>query len=104
MHPVTNVFKALSDPVRVDMIQRLIKGSNFNLSTISIDLGMTRQGARKHLVILEKAEIIHLQKKGRSTQVQLNKASLTLVKDFITKLEHQWDQRLLALKNFVEEK
>lgn len=104
MNQITDVFRALSDPVRVDMVQRLSQGSEFNLGSISIDLGMTRQGARKHLVVLEKAKIIRLHKRGRSTEVQLNKASLTLVKDFITKLEHQWDQRLLALQKFVEEK
>ncbi len=104
MNQVTDVFRALSDPIRVDMIHRLSQGSDFSLGSISSDLGMTRQGARKHLAVLEKAKIIRLHKNGRSTQVQLNKASITLVKDFIIKLEHQWDQRLFALKKFVEEK
>jgi len=104
MYQVTNIFKALSDPVRVEIVQRLSREEGFNLGSISVDLGVTRQGARKHLVVLEKAKIIRLSKKGRSTQVQLNKNSLNLVKDFIEKLEQQWDHRLHSLKKFVEEK
>jgi DNA-binding transcriptional ArsR family regulator len=97
-----SVFNALSDPIRIEMVSRLSQGNSFTLGSISSDLGMTRQGARKHLLILEKAKVISVRKKGRATEVKLNPDSLTIMKAFIAKLERQWDQRLLALKEFIE--
>jgi DNA-binding transcriptional ArsR family regulator len=102
MYQVTSVFKALSDPIRVEMVYRLSSGNNFSLGQLSTDLGITRQGARKHMGVLEHAQIIQLEKKGRTTEVRLNKESMELIKDFILHLEKQWDRRLLALKAFVE--
>ena len=64
MYQVTNIFKALSDPVRVEIVQRLSREEGFNLGSISVDLGVTRQGARKHLVVLEKAKIIRFSNKA----------------------------------------
>lgn len=102
MTTAINIFKALSDPVRVEMVSRLSRGESFTLGTLSSDLGVTRQGARKHLWVLEKAKLINLHKKGRTTEVHLNPSSLEIMKKFIAQLERQWDQRLLALKDFVE--
>jgi DNA-binding transcriptional ArsR family regulator len=104
MTTAANVFNALSDPIRIEMVSRLSRGSSFTVGAISSNLGVTRQGARKHLWILEQAEVIKLCKKGRTTEVQLNPGSFTIIKEFISKLEHQWDQRLLALKELVEKK
>jgi DNA-binding transcriptional ArsR family regulator len=102
MIAVTQVFKALSDPVRVEMVNRLAQGSTFTLGNISSGLGITRQGARKHLDVLERAEVVFLHKKGTSTEVTLNTKSLMIMKKFISTLEAKWDQRLLALKEFSE--
>ncbi len=102
MIAATEVFKALSDPVRVEMVYRLSQGQGSTLSTLSHNLGVTRQGARKHLTILEQADVVRLYKKGRNTEVRLNPQSLDVMKQFIALLEKQWDQRLLALRDFVE--
>ena len=102
MMVITNLFHALSDPVRIEIVRRLSHGDGFNLSSISNNLGLTRQGARKHLAVLEKAEIIYLYKKGRNTEIRLDTNSLTQAKEFINKLEHQWDRRLLALSEFIK--
>ncbi len=96
------VFKALGDPVRLEMVQRLADGSSQTIGQLSDGLGVTRQGARKQLQVLVSADVVRLTPSGRETQVTLHPATLELARQFISKLEAQWDQRLEALRIFVE--
>jgi DNA-binding transcriptional ArsR family regulator len=97
------IYKALGDPVRLEMVQRLVEQSPLTLGEISRDLGVSRQGARKQIQVLVSANVVHLQPKGRQTQVTLDSASLRRAREFISRLEQQWDQRLQALKALVED-
>jgi DNA-binding transcriptional ArsR family regulator len=95
-------FKALGDPVRLEIIDRLSNGSMYTLSSVSKDLGLTRQGARKHLQVLADAELVSMQPAGRSTTITFKPESLQAANTFIAELEHKWDVRLKALKQFTE--
>lgn len=99
---VAHVFKALGDPVRLEIVRRLSDGSTYTVGNLSKDLGLTRQGARKQIQVLVSANIVQLKPKGRETQVTLDAASLELARRFIVDLENQWDQRLNALKDLME--
>ncbi len=97
------IFRALGDPIRLEMVQRLTRGSRCTITAISEGLGITRQGARKHLQVLADARVIALQPEGRDVLVSLEPESLDQAKLFITELERQWDVRLDALRRFVEQ-
>jgi DNA-binding transcriptional ArsR family regulator len=101
---VTETFKALGDPTRLKIVQRLSSGTYATINSVSTDLGITRQGARKHLDVLVGAKLVALEPQGRDVRVTLNPRSLTKAKAFIAQLEKQWDTRLAALKDFVENK
>ncbi|CAN5189063.1 metalloregulator ArsR/SmtB family transcription factor [soil metagenome] len=100
--PTAEVFKALGDPIRLQMVQRLSGGSSYTITSVSTELGVTRQGARKHLNILEHAKLVVLEPRGRDVLVTLEPATLDTAKAFITTLEKQWVKRLDGLKEFVE--
>jgi DNA-binding transcriptional ArsR family regulator len=85
------------------MVQGLRRGSRCTISVISDGLGMTRQGARKHLQVLANANVVALHPEGRDVLVSLEPEALDHVKEFIAELERRWDTRLDALKKFVEE-
>ncbi len=99
---VDTIFKALGDPVRLEIITRLSDGSPYTIGRLSENLGVSRQGARKQIQVLVSAEVIELHPAGRETRVTLNVESLQVARVFIARLEKQWDQRLLALKELVE--
>lgn len=101
MQEVT-IFRALGDPIRLEMVRRLATGETHTISSVSQKLQISRQGARKHLQILADAKLITLRVKGRNTQVLLLRDTLDQGKAFIEKLELQWDKNLLALKKLVE--
>lgn len=100
---VAETFKALGDPIRLEMIKRLSDGSQLALSGLFDGLDLTRQGARKHLQVLADANLVTLETNGRQTEVSLDPRSLADAKSFITGLEVQWDRRLEALRIFVED-
>ena len=100
--PVSETFKALGDPVRLEMIRRLSVGSEYTVSRLLEGLGLTRQGARKHLQVLADVELVHLRSNGRETDVSLDPKTLATAKSFISDLEAQWDERLQALREYVE--
>lgn len=100
---VDQTFKALGDPVRIEMLRRLTDGSRYTVGNISNGLGLTRQGARKHLQVLAKVNLVMLRPKGRQVEVKLNATSLSIAKTFITELEKYWDQRLQSLREYIED-
>ena len=96
------VYKALGDPIRLKMVKRLASGEPATIGELSQNLGVSRQAARKQLEVLVSAEVAKLMPEGRQTRVVLDFATLKKARDFITQIERQWDQRLGALKDFVE--
>lgn len=102
MSPV-ELFKALGDPIRLEMVERLSIGSQ-TITSLFRGIKITRQGARKHLQILEDSKIIVLLPDGRSTIVHLDQRALSVSKKFIAKLELSWEKRLERLKAFMEKK
>lgn len=101
MAPAT-LFRALGDPTRLKMVQRLSSGASYTITTVSTGLNISRQGARKHLQILAEAKLVSLEPKGRDTLVHLDRESLNQGKAFIAELEQRWDQRLAALGRLVD--
>lgn len=96
------IYKALGDPIRLEIVKRLSARSKCTIGELSTNLGISRQGARKQLQVLVDANVVHLKQHGRLTDVTLDTKTLLIARAFITKLEHQWDDRLEALKKYVE--
>ena len=99
---VAELFRALGDPTRLEMVWRLSSGSSHTITSVSNGLAISRQGARKHLQILVDAKVIKLEPQGRNTLVCLDQQSIDQCKAFIAKIEGQWDKRLEALRRVVE--
>ena len=100
--PVAEIFRALGDPVRLEMVQRLSRDRRQRITVVSKGLGITRQGARRHLQVLADAGLVSLEPTGRDVWVELDPKTLDQARAFIAELERQWDIRLDALKGFVE--
>jgi DNA-binding transcriptional ArsR family regulator len=66
------VFKALADPSRRHLLDRLYERDGRSLSELTEDLEMTRFGVMKHLQILEDAGLVVSRKEGRQKLHYLN--------------------------------
>lgn len=101
--PVFELFRALGDPCRLEMVHRLSAGELHTITSVSNGLEISRQGARKHLQILADADLIHFESKGRETTVRLDREKLEQGRAFIVELEARWDRRLGALRQYVDD-
>jgi len=66
------VFKALADPSRRELLDRLHAKSGQSLGELCEGLQMTRQAVTKHLTILEEANLVATVRRGREKLHYLN--------------------------------
>ena len=62
---IDKVFKALADPSRRELIDRLHAKNGQTLSELCQGLDMARQSVTQHLGLLEDANLISVQRQGR---------------------------------------
>ncbi|MBS1706205.1 MAG: helix-turn-helix domain-containing protein [Armatimonadetes bacterium] len=96
------LFKALGDPYRLELIERLSDSSPLTITQLIQGFPATRQGMRRHLQVLEEAEIIVLEPHGRDVRVRLNPESIEVGQSYLAAISQRWDAKLQALKAFVE--
>jgi DNA-binding transcriptional ArsR family regulator len=95
-------FKALGDPIRLEMVKCLSKVSEIVISDLVKNINLSRQGARKHMQVLADVGLVTLKTKGRETRVALDISTLDIAKSFMAELETRRADRLLNLKEIVE--
>jgi DNA-binding transcriptional ArsR family regulator len=98
------VFKALADPSRRKLLDELRKENGQTLSELCEHLDMTRQAVTKHLVLLEKANLIAVAWRGREKLHYLNPMPLhEIYERWIGKYERHRFQALSDLKKGLEQ-
>jgi DNA-binding transcriptional ArsR family regulator len=91
------VFKALADPSRRLLLDRLFGGNGQTLSELCQDLDMSRQAVTQHLAVLEAANLVATAWRGREKLHFLNPTPIHEVYErWIGKFERS---RLAALAN-----
>jgi DNA-binding transcriptional ArsR family regulator len=97
------VFKALADPTRRHLLDRLYKRDGRTLSELESALEMTRFGVMKHLRVLEDAGLVVTKRSGREKLHFLNVVPIRLVHDrWIDKFTERRVSALTDLKRRLE--
>jgi DNA-binding transcriptional ArsR family regulator len=98
------VFKALADASRRRLLDSLHAKNGQTLSELCGELDMTRQAVAKHLVILEEANIVATQKRGREKVHYINPVPINDIADrWIGKFERHRVRALADLKKMLED-
>jgi DNA-binding transcriptional ArsR family regulator len=99
-----SVFKALADPTRRHLLDRLFERDGRTLSELEQDLAMTRFGVMKHLRVLEEAGLVLTRRSGREKLHFLNPVPIRLIHDrWIDKFTERRVSALADLKHQLEE-
>ena len=97
------VFKALADPTRRFLLDRLFERDGRTLTELEAGLEMTRFGVMKHLKILEDAGLITTLRSGRQKLHFLNPVPIRLIHDrWISKYAERQVSALADLKRELE--
>ena len=81
MRDTDAVFKALGDPGRRHLLDRLNERNGLTLSELCVDMGMARQSVTKHLDVLEAAGLITTLRRGRERLHYLDAAPINDIAD-----------------------
>jgi DNA-binding transcriptional ArsR family regulator len=97
------VFKALADESRRELLDRLRAENGQTLGELCARLDMTRQAVSKHLGILEAANLVAAVKRGREKLHYLNPVPIhEIAERWIGKFERSRLQALSDLKKNLE--
>jgi uncharacterized protein YndB with AHSA1/START domain/DNA-binding transcriptional ArsR family regulator len=100
---VDEVFRALSDPTRRQLLDELFREDGQTLSSLEGRFAMTRFGVMKHLKQLEEAGLVVTRKRGREKLHFLNPVPIRLVHDrWVSKYAEPWVAGLSDLKRDLE--
>jgi DNA-binding transcriptional ArsR family regulator len=98
------VFKALADPIRRELLDRLFERDGQSLSALEEGFPISRFGVMKHLRVLEEAGLVTTQKRGREKLHFLNPVPIRLIHDrWVGKYAEPWASALSELKKDIED-
>jgi uncharacterized protein YndB with AHSA1/START domain/DNA-binding transcriptional ArsR family regulator len=98
------VFKALADPTRRALLDRLRERNGQTLGELCGPLAMARQSATQHLGVLEAANLVTIVRRGREKLHYLNPVPLWAIQErWIAKFEQPRLRTLSAVKRRAEE-
>jgi DNA-binding transcriptional ArsR family regulator len=94
-------FAALADPTRRRVLERLGSGSA-TISELAEPFGISLTGMKKHVRVLEEAELVTTQKVGRSRQCNLGPRRLDDVQDWVETYRRMLNERLDRFGELLE--
>lgn len=95
-------FAALSDPTRRGILERLGKGSA-TISELAEPVGISLTGLKKHVLVLERADLVTTEKVGRTRHCTLGRSRLDEVESWIDSYREMTEGRLDRLGALIEE-
>jgi DNA-binding transcriptional ArsR family regulator len=94
---LNDVFGALADPTRREVLRSLAEEPGLTASRLAGELPMTRQAVSKHLSALSGAGLVQARREGRETRYTLTPAPLADAMEWMAAVGAQWDERLARL-------
>lgn len=98
--PVDNVFRALSDPTRRHVLERLSR-SSASVSELAEPFEMALPSFLQHLRILEESGLVKSHKTGRVRTYELSPKRLKLAEDWLSRQRSLWERRLDQLDAYL---
>ena len=97
---MTDVFAALADPTRREVLELLASGRT-TATELASELPVTRQAVAKHLAVLEDAGLVEARRRGRERRFPPTPAPLGEAISWMARVGGEWDDRLRALDRYV---
>ncbi|HEX8812776.1 MAG TPA: metalloregulator ArsR/SmtB family transcription factor [Terracidiphilus sp.] len=102
-HP-TDVFSAIAEPRRREVIAVLSNGREYAVNEIVLHMKMAQPAVSKHLGALRKAGVVTMVKRGQHRMYRLNGEGLKPVHDWVKVFERYWTHQVDQIKKRAEKK
>lgn len=95
-----DVFQAIADPTRRDIIDLLSKKS-LNLNAVAENFNISRPAISKHIRILTECGLIIIRQEGRERYCDVQLQKLKQVAKWTQQYSRFWDEKLNTLQSFL---
>ena len=95
-----DVFAAIADPTRRAIVQILAR-KPATISQIARPFPVSFNAVSKHMMVLERAGLVHREIRGREHVCRLRPGALRLANAWLEQYRHFWEVRLDALEAYV---
>lgn len=95
--PLDELFTALADPTRRELLSRLVHDGPRTATQFAADSPLTRQAIVKHLKALESADLVAAERSGREVKYRATTARLADAVSWLLDAGESWDRRTARL-------
>jgi DNA-binding transcriptional ArsR family regulator len=100
-YPLDRTFAALADPTRRGILERLGHGSA-TITELADPFGISLTGMKKHVRVLEDAELVTTEKVGRARRCSAGPRRLEDVREWTEMYRRMLDERLDRFEELLE--
>ncbi|MCH2395378.1 MULTISPECIES: ArsR/SmtB family transcription factor [Oceanibaculum] len=97
---VDGIFRALSDPTRRDVLERL-STRPASVSELAAPYDMALPSFLQHMKVLEKSGLVRSRKAGRVRTYSIEPERLKLAEDWLERQRSMWERRLDRLDSYL---
>lgn len=98
---LNDVFQALSDPTRREIIRSLAT-SEMTVMNLAKPFEMSLPSISKHLKVMEKAGLVSVRKEGTYRYYYLNPQAIENAQEWLVDLRKFWTAQVFNLEQFLE--
>jgi len=95
-----DVFQAIADPTRRDII-RLLARQSLNLNAVAENFNISRPAVSKHIRILTECGLVTIQQQGRERYCRADLRKLKAVAEWTDQYRVFWTKKLDALEKLL---
>ena len=97
-----NLFKALSDPTRRAIFERLARDGELTVHVLTDHSGVSQPAVSKHLTVLKRAKLVRHRREGRETHYSAQPQALEPLVDWVTLYGAFWRERFDRLESLLK--
>jgi DNA-binding transcriptional ArsR family regulator len=103
MQAVTdNVFRALADPTRRAIFERLTRNGEQTVHVLTDHSGVSQPAISKHLTVLKRAKLVRHRREGRETHYSAQPQALSPLVDWMSVYGAFWRERFDRLEDILK--
>jgi DNA-binding transcriptional ArsR family regulator len=100
----TDVFNAVAEPRRREIIGLLSDGQEWAVHDVVIRLRLAQPAVSKHLGVLRKVGVVTAVKRGHHRMYRLEAANLRPIHEWVKMFERYWTNQISRIRERAEQK
>ncbi len=95
-----DVFQAIADPVRRDIIGHLAR-EKLTVNAVAAQFSISRPAISKHIKILQECGVISIHQEGRERYCEIQPDKLMPIAAWIEPYRKMWDEKLDSFEEYL---